>query len=119
AIRTAGAGGGGAGGRFAGGGGGGVPGGAGGGFPGGAGGGAGGAGGAGGVIRPGQPAVTVSTLRNVPAVVPINATTFARFSTPQQANANAAPVGDPQPMVELIDISTEQTRGSVALSEGP
>jgi len=73
-------------------------------------------------IRPGaggQIPATAATLRNVPAVVPINATTYARFSTAQQANANAQPQGDPQPMVELININTELVVATAPLSEGP
>lgn len=65
----------------------------------------------------GQAQVTPG-LRNVPAVVAVNATTYARLSTPQQANANAQPTGDPQPLIELVDINTEQVRGSVPVSEG-
>ena len=56
----------------------------------------------------GQVQLTPATLRNVPAVAPINATAYARFSTPQQANPNAAPVGDPQPAIELVNINTER-----------
>ncbi len=56
-------------------------------------------------------------LRDVPAVAPVNATTYARFSTAPQANANANPTGDPQPVVELVNIATEQVIASVPVSE--
>jgi uncharacterized protein (TIGR03437 family) len=68
---------------------------------------------------PPQIQVTPATLRNVGAVFPINATTYARFSTPQQANANANPTGNPQPMLEIINVNTEQVVGSAPLAEGP
>ncbi len=84
----------------------------GGGFPGGGGGGP-------GQQTPPQIPLTPATLRNVSAVAPINATTYARFSTPQQANANANPTGDPQPMVEILNVNTEQVLATAPLSEGP
>lgn len=107
------------GGGGAGGGGGGViifPGGGAGGGPGG--GGAGG-GGFGGGFGGGGPVLTPATLRNVPAVAPVDATIYARFSTPQQSGANAQPAGNPSPLVELVNVNTEVVRGSTQVSEGP
>jgi uncharacterized protein (TIGR03437 family) len=103
-----------------------APGGGGGGFPGGGviiilpGGGTGGAGGlpgfpGGGGGAPAAPAA----LRDVPAVYPIDATTYAQFSTPQQSSATAAPTGVPQPLLQLIDVNTAAVRASIAVAEGP
>jgi len=76
-----------------------------------------------GQVPPGQQVppiqATPAGIRNVGAAFAINATAYARFSTPQQANPNANPTGDPQPMVEVINVNTEQVVGSAPLSEGP
>ena len=66
-----------------------------------------------------EPSGPFAELRNVPAMVAVDANTFARFSTAPQATATAQPTGDPQPKVELIDIRTERVLDSVPLSEGP
>ncbi len=83
--------------------------------------------GGGGVIGPPQPGqppgggagAVAQGLRHQPAVAAVNATTFARFSIPPQANPGAAPVGDARPLVELIDVATEARLLTVAAPEGP
>ncbi len=74
--------------------------------------------------QPGQPPIggagaVQQGLRHQPAVAPVNDTTYARFTTPPQANAGAAPVGDARPLVELIDVATETRLLAVAAPEGP
>jgi len=58
-------------------------------------------------------------LRHQPAVAAVNGSVYARFSVPPQQNPFGAPVGDPRPLVELIDPVTEATLTSVAAPEGP
>jgi uncharacterized protein (TIGR03437 family) len=72
-----------------------------------------------GQVLPPQIQVTPATLRNVAAVYPINTTLYARFSTAQQANANANPTGNPQPMIEIVNVNTEQVMGTAPLAEAP
>jgi uncharacterized protein (TIGR03437 family) len=69
--------------------------------------------GGGGLPTPGGPA---GTGRPVAAVAAVGGQTFARFSTPVTAG-NAAPADSG--VVELVDVSTFQTRASAAALEGP
>ena len=74
--------------------------------------------------QPGQPPVgaagaVTQGLRHQPAVAAINDTTYARFTIPPQANAGTAPVGDPRPLVEVVEVLTENRLVTVAAPEGP
>ncbi len=58
-------------------------------------------------------------LRHQPAVVPLNATSYVRLTIPPQTNPGTAPVGDPRPLIEVVDVATEAVLLVVAAPEGP
>jgi len=68
-----------------------------------------------GVDTSGRP--VVGTSRPISAVAAIAGNTFARFTQPVRANANALPAD--APTIELVDINTGNTMRSVAALEGP
>jgi uncharacterized protein (TIGR03437 family) len=58
-------------------------------------------------------------IRLQPAVAAIDEKTYARFTVPPQTNAASAPVGDPRPLVEVVDVKTQARLLTVAAPEGP
>jgi uncharacterized protein (TIGR03437 family) len=69
-----------------------------------------------GVDTTGRPVVTTTT-RPIAAVAVAGGNTFARFTQPVRANANALPAD--APTVELVDINTGNAMRSVPALEGP
>lgn len=69
------------------------------------------------VITPGNNGQTTTTPVPIAAVAQINPTTFARFSQPVRAAANAATTTPPT--IDIIDATTGATRSSIPALEGP
>lgn len=67
----------------------------------------------GGLPNPGGP----STSRPISAVAAVGAQSYVRFSTPVRASTSTAPID--AGLVELVDVSTQQTTASATSLEGP